>query len=396
MDFPLVTLAATISSDGITAPAYADVLTSLRTSFAQIYGADVYLGDDTMDGQMLSIVAKAIYDSNLVAIAVYNAFSPATAQGVGLSSVVKINGIKRNVPSNSQVDVTIGGTNGTQIINGIVGDANGNQWALPGTVVIPSSSSIIVTATCTQPGAVQAGVATVTQIVTPTKGWASVTNASIASAGAPVETDAALRRRQTLSVALPALTVIEATVAAISALDGVTQVSAQENPTNAVDANNLPPHSVAFIVLGGDATEIAQVIAKKKTPGTTTYGTTSIAVVDSVGIAQTINFFVPLPTPIKVSLTIASLPGYVSTTGDAIKQAIADYINNLGIGADVYISALFIPAQLYGSALASQFNVIASTVRISYAPAATGTADLGISYSHIATCALSDIALTVT
>ena len=66
MTFPLATLAAAVTSAGIAAPSYSDILTSLQTSFRAIYGADVYLGADTQDGQLLAIVALAIHDANQV------------------------------------------------------------------------------------------------------------------------------------------------------------------------------------------------------------------------------------------------------------------------------------------------------------------------------------------
>ena len=169
--YPLPTLAATITSTGISAPSYADIYQSLQASFQAIYGSDSYIDPDSQDGQMLAIFAQAMNDANNATIAAYNSFSPTTAQGTGLSSNVKINGLKRLVPSNSTVNVTIVGVAGTTITNGIVGDTAGNQWALPASVVVPGGGSIVVTATCTAPGAINAAPATVTSIVTPTQGW---------------------------------------------------------------------------------------------------------------------------------------------------------------------------------------------------------------------------------
>ena len=72
----MTSLAAQVTSTGITAPPYADILASLIASFQSIYGIDSYLGADSQDGQMLAVVAKAINDSNQTAIAVFNSFSP--------------------------------------------------------------------------------------------------------------------------------------------------------------------------------------------------------------------------------------------------------------------------------------------------------------------------------
>ena len=77
----ITTTAPTIDATGITAPSYADVLAFIQAKYQAIYGADIYLGNDSQDGQFLGVIAQAISDANSVAVAVYNAFSPATAQG---------------------------------------------------------------------------------------------------------------------------------------------------------------------------------------------------------------------------------------------------------------------------------------------------------------------------
>ena len=326
-------------------------------------------------------------------IAVYNQFSPATAQGVGLSSVVRINGIARLVASNSQVFLLIGGTVGTVITNGIAADANGNRWALPASVTIPPAASITVTAACTALGAVPAAVGTVTTIATPTLGWATVTNPSAASLGAPIESDAALRRRQAQSVSLPALTVLAATVGAVEAIAGVTQIAAYENDTGTTDANGLPPHSIALVVIGGDAAAIAAAIMRKKTPGTYTHGSTSVFVVDSVGVTHQIRFFVPTNVRILVSLSVRALDGYSATTGAAIKAAVAAYINAQPIGQAIYISRLYLPAQLNGAGAFAQFEL--QSVLIAASPGAPAAADVPIAFNAKATCAVADISLAV-
>lgn len=393
MTFPLSSLAAVLSPTGITAPSYADLLTSLQTSFKLIYGSDVYLGSDTQDGQLLAIFAQAIYDANQTCIAVYNQFSPATAIGAGLSSVVKTNGIRRLIATNSLVDLLIGGTVGTVIVNGQASDATGHLWALPASVTIPISGSILVTATCTEKGAIDASAATINTIATPTFGWSTVSNTYAASPGAPVETDAALRQRQALSVSLPALTVLESTVAAIENIPGVTSVTPYENATGTTDANGLPAHSISMVVQGGDATAIATAIAKRKTPGTGTYGATTIDVVDQVGITHPISFYIPSTVRIVVALTVKALSGYTTAIGVEIKQAIADYINALGVGTDVFIRRLDLPAQLYGQGNSGTFELTALTQAIY--PGSPGSADLVVAFNAVATCAVSDITLTV-
>lgn len=385
--------APTIDANGIHAPQFSDILAYLQTQYRSIYGADVYLGNDSQDGQFLGIVASAINDANAATVAAYNSFSPATAQGNGLSNNIKINGIARNVATASTVNVTITGVAGTTITNGMVADSNNNQWNLPASVVIPSGGSIIVTATCTALGAITAAIGTVTSIQTPTYGWQSVTNASAASVGAPVETDAALRVRQGQSVALPSSTILSGILGAVEKCAGVTQAVIYENDSASTDGNGLPAHSIAAVVQGGAALDIANAISNKKTPGAYTYGTTSQQVVDSIGIAHTIRYFVPTAVPISVGITVHALTGYTSAIGVQIQQAVAAYINALPIGQSVFLTRLYVPAQLSGGSGSGAYEV--TVLQISAKPAALGNADVTVAFNQNATCAVSDVVLTV-
>lgn len=386
-------VACTIDESGIRAPTYQEILDALRASYRLIYGADVYLEDDSQDGQMLAIFARAVHDSNNAAIAVWNSFSPATAQGSGLSSVVRVNGITRAAASRSSVDLLITGTVGATITNGVASDTAGNRWLLPASVTIPSGASLTVTATAENLGAVEAPSGSITQIATPTRGWVSVTNAAAATPGAPVETDAGLRIRQARSVALPSLTVLDGIVGAVAAVPGVTRYAVRENDTNSTDANGLPAHSIAFVVEGGDSTTIARAIATKKAPGVYTHGSGAINVPDSRGAARLIRFSRPLARPIAVAVTIQALDGYVAATGTQIRQAVAGYINGLGLGADVLIARLYLPAQLYGGSASGTYELV--EVRVAIKPGTPAASDVTIAYNQVATCDAADVTLTV-
>ena len=390
--YPLATLGPTISATGISAPSYADILASLQASARTIFGSDIYIDPDSQDGQLLAIIAMAINDENQAAIATFLAFSPTYAQGTELSSLVKINGIARQVPTNSTVVVTIVGTVGTIITNGLAGDANGNQWALPSTVTVPLSGSIDVTATAVATGDVAAAAGTVIKILTPTLGWQSVTNAAAAIPGAAVETDATLRQRQSVSTALPSQSPLDGTLAAVANLTGVIRYAAYENTTGTTDGDGIPGHSISIVVEGGDTLAIAQTIANKKTPGTGTYGSTSEIVYDQYGVPNTINFFVLAETALAVEVDITALAGFVSTTEDTIKQALADFVNGLNIGEDSYLARLYSPANLGGTGVGATFVVTA--IRQAIKPAAPSAADVTIAFNAAATLVVTDITVT--
>jgi len=391
----ITTTAPTIDASGITAPTYAEVLEYLQNQYRAIYGPDVYLEADSQDGQLLAVFASAINDANAVAISIYRSFSPATAQDDALSSNVKINGIARKAASFSSADLIVVGQAGRPINNGIAKDTNGNKWALPASITIPPEGQITVTATCQTLGAISAAAGTINQIATPTLGWQTVTNPSDAAEGAPVEKDATLRQRQTVSTALPSLTVLDGIIGAVSNIPGVTRLAAYENDTNTTDANGIPPHSISLVVEGGDSTAIAQAIAAKKTPGSGTFGTTAIVVLDVYGRPITIRFYRPATANLTVAATIRALTGYTSAIGDAIKQAISDYINAVAIGGGLSGSVewadAITAANGVGGGTAFKLTALALT-----GPGGAGVPDVALAFNQVASCTPAAVTLTVT
>lgn len=391
--YPLATLACTIDDTGISAPSYADILASLTASFQLIYGSDVYLGADSQDGQFLAIFAAAQNDDNAATIAAYNSFSPATAQGVGLSSVVKINGLARLSPSNSTADLTLTGTAGTQILAGVVADGFGNQWALPASVTIPGGGSVVATATCQALGAVSAQASTINKIANPQRGWQTATNVAAATPGAPVEDDATLRRRQSTSTADPAQTINAAILGDVTNIPGVIAAFLYENNTGSTDANGVPAHSICLVVEGGDAVAIATAIALRKTPGTGTYGTTTEVIIDSAGVTNTIHFLRPTIVRVIAEIDITALTGYVSTIGTQLVANAAAYASSLAIGGDVYLTKFEGAALLNGAALSSTYNLTNS--KLARFGGGLTAADLVIAFNEIASLAVADITLNV-
>ena len=340
-------IACTVTNTGITAPTYDVILAWYQTRYRAIYGTDIVLDNSTQDGQWIAIQAQAMNVCNQAMITVFNSFSPAKAQGAALSSNVKINGITRDPATNSTCDVVISGDVGTVITNGTVQDTvNRNTWNLPARVSIPEVGSVTVTATCSVSGPVTGAIGTLTIIGTPTDGWTGVTNKTAAAIGHPMQTDDSLRLQQAGSTMLPSVAIMDGIEGGILALQGVSDVKGYENDTDAKDANGIPANSIAMVVEGGDAKEIATVIANKKSMGVPTYGTTTETVTDSSGTQRTINFFRPKETNIYVKLTLKALANYTTTIGQSAAQGIADYLSAHDIGSMIYVTRLYKAATL--------------------------------------------------
>lgn len=373
-----------VDATGFHYPDYPTVLEQLKDEYRTIYGNDVYLEADSQDGQWVAVMALAIFDTMQVAASVYNSFSPLTAQSDALSRNVKINGIRRRVATYSQVDLRIVGQVGTTINNGQAEDTLGQKWNLPVSVTIPVGGEITVTAQAADIGDVSAAAGTIIKIATPTLGWQTVENLLPAVEGEPVESDAELRVRQAVSTAIPSLSVLDGTVGAVASLAGVTRFRGYENDSNATDANGVPAHSIAIVVEGCDAQAIGDAIATKKTPGTGTYGTTTVTTYDRLGLPNDINFFRPTPATIGVEVTIQALTGYNTGFADLIVAAVAAQINALEIGDDVLITKLYVPANLPGNPAGSTFDI--TQLRIKKNAGAFGTNNLTLAFNEAAEC----------
>lgn len=389
----ITSTAPSLSSSGITAPSYADILDYLQVQYRTIFGADIYLEADSQDGQFLAILAASINDANNITLAVYNSFSPVNAQGNSLSSNVKLNGIRRLVPTNSTAPVRVTGTAGVAILNGLVQDSARNSWALPATVNIPLAGFIDVTATCATAGAVTAITGDISLIITPQLGWISAVNTGPAVPGAPVESDAALRQRQAVSVAQPGQGPLVTVIGAVAGLAGVTRYIGYENPTNSTDANGLPPHSISMVVEGGDSTAIATAIANHKTVGALTNGTTTVTVPTQYGASEDISFYIVSRQRISVAIGLRPINGYTAAIGVEIQDAVAAWVNASAVGADILYTRLFLPANLNGSIDGTTYEII--TLGVSIYPATPAAADVAIAFNQVAHCDPVDVVITL-
>lgn len=384
-----------IDATGYHFPDFPTILNWLTEGFKGIYGADVYLGPDSQDGQWLAFLAQGFFDAASLGAADYNSFSPATAQGVGLSRVVRINGIERGLATHSTVELTVVGTAGTALTNAIAIDTLQQQWSIPN-LVIPFGGTITVTATSLTEGAILAEPGTITGIFTPTQGWQTVTNTFAATPGAPVISDAQLRTQQALSTANPSQNSFDGEVGAVAAVSGVVASVGYENDTDVTDGNGLPPHSTSMVVSGGTDSDIATAIQIHKAPGANTYGTTSVPLVDSRGMPLTINFFRPVDAIIHVEVTITPGTNYIGSTAALIQAAIAAAVTppNIPIGGIVVLTELYSVAYLPGTPQSGSFKVV--SIRLAKNGGSFGTSDIVLGFKEIPRCVAGTDVVVIT
>lgn len=387
-----------IDETGIHIPSYIDLRDQIISEVRQIFG-DIYLDPDSADYQLISIVSKKIYDSFGMGLLAYNNRTPITAIGTGLDNVVAFANIRRKSATHSTVQLTIVGIEGTILKGAQAKDINGNIWNIED-LTIPAGGTITAQATCTTQGNIGALADTVNIIATPTYGWTSVNNENPASPGSDVETDAELRGRYSYAIRGTSQTVFESLLAYIESVEGVTRVTGYENDTGATSSGTVPPnvpsglpaHSVTFVVEGGDDTDIANAIYKKKTPGCYTNGTTSVNVVTKSGNVMVIRFYRPTYIPVYIELNVKKLASWNDEYESKMKQSIVDYIEGLSLAEDVYRS------QLWSIAVGAMGNVpvpayAVTNIKIGTSSSSLAENDIDIAFNAASQCQLSYISV---
>ena len=372
-----------VDETGLHYPTYNEILEAMVEDAQGIYGSGIYLGTDSPDYQFMSSLAEKIYDSYQSIEIAYNAHSPVTAIGTGLDYIVAINGIARKVSTSSTATLTITGTAGTTIEDGQVSDDNGNLWDLPEIVIIGDNGVVDVEAICQQTGVITAAANTITNIMTPTQGWESVTNANAAVTGSATETDSELRARQAYSVAQPSQSVLKGLKGALASLENVQRVEVYENDTGATDANGVPAHSICAVVEGGDSADIAETIWKRKSPGCGTYGGVSQVITDDDEQSYTIGFSRVQYVDIDIQINITTRGGYSATTPSEIKSALVEFLDNFSIGTDLTTSIIWMVAQQINTdPRTPSFSI--SSVKAARHGGALGVLDVAIDYDEVA------------
>lgn len=362
-----------------------DILAAKNAAVTDVFGPDINLTPQSPDGQINGTLSESDADLWELAEAVYNAFNPSAATGNALSALVQINGITRASATSSSVSLDLTGTNTTVIPAGsLVSTASGLQYATDADATIAGGVAV-VGGTAVIPAATVSLTGTITTIVNPIAGWATVNNPSDATVGTDEESDSVLRVRRAQSVAFASQSLLESLFSAVANLDGIIQTVVLENDTNSTDGNGQPPHSVQVLVDGGDDTEIAEAIFNEKCVGISTVGSTNVQVVDNIGGSHTISFQRPTLVNINVVVNLTVNASYPGNGDDLITQAIIDYAEGLliegqrqGIGDDVINSRLYTPINSVGGhTVDSLFISVNPVVPVS-------SADIAIAFDGLA------------
>jgi len=219
------------------------------------------------------------------------------------------------------------------------------RWETLEDVTIPGTGGTIqVSARCTEDGPILAGIGTITRILNPITGWASVTNAAAAIAGTPVENDAQFRRRIRFAPFRQGSGSPLSIQERVQALDAVLSTLVIENESSTpqtIQGILLEANSFAVIVHPSTLTSaeeeavVGEILAAKPA-GIPSVGDQEFQVTTSDGINRTIRFQYASQVAVNVACTVEPESGFeLADVEDAVEEAVSNYVAGLRVGDDV-------------------------------------------------------------
>lgn len=335
-----------LTDKGFERMTYEDILTDLEAKAQELFGADIDTGEQTALGKFIRILAHDRATTEEQAEMIYYARFPNLTNGVNIDRLCPFVGISRNPATRAQYEVKVTGTAGYTVEYGfeVSTDSDVTFYNTLDTV-IGEDGTCIITVESVESGTVgNVDVESITEIVNPAADIESIIGVSVVNVGTDEESDAELRQRFAQASAGSGSCNETALEAALIRVPTVTSSNVIVNDTDETDTGGRPPHSFTCFVTGGVGyeQEIAETIFDKKPIGIKTHGALSRTVTDDSGAEHTIYFSRTANIDIYVKITIATTAVFEGETGkENIKDNIRAYINALGVGGDVILSAMY-------------------------------------------------------
>ena len=271
-----------IDQNGLQVSSLSEILSSLITSFNNIYGANINLDQNTPDAQLLNIFAQMMVSYGELLQDINASFDPDQAVGVVLDQRVKYNGLTRREGSKTTCDVTVEFDN-SATLKGIdlypiaecftIADNSGNTLVPVQTTTGVNGETKTVKFIATEYGALNFAAETVTMIKTPLFGVASVSNLDTLpeNIGSDEESDTQLRvRRTAMAEQIGKVGSVPSLTQSIYNLSSeIKYVGIEENSGNSEDINGIPAHGIWVIIRGAYSNEdVAKAIYDYRIAGT--------------------------------------------------------------------------------------------------------------------------------
>lgn len=395
-----------LDSTGLTIELISDIRASIEADLRAAFGASLPLGDKTLLGHIVGIIAEHLGLIWERLEQVYSSQDPDKATGAALDALAALTGTLRLAAIPSTVTLTLCGDPTTVITSGalVATASTGVQfqtsatatlialadWAATSSYVVgdrvtntsrcyqcitagtsagsggPTTTADDITdgsvhwryigegtavddiaATSVDNGPITAIAEDLTVIQTPVFGWNSARNLADAVLGRDIQSDQGLRVLREAELSGNGASTADAIRAAILKLDSVTSCSVIVNNTDMTDGQGRPPHSFECLVLGGVDQDIINTIGQDMPAGIQTYGTSSGTYVDSQGNSNTINFSHPTNVPIYLQVVLTYNANKYPADGDTEVKSAIDTTAQETYVIDLDVDPSFIGAQAF-------------------------------------------------
>lgn len=299
-----------LTDTGYLIPPLQTIRDGINAALRAAFGASLDLGDRTIEGQLVGILAERLALVWEASESVNSSQDPDKATGAALDALCALTGTTRPLATFSTVVATLFGVPGTVVPSGeIVATASTAaqfttsasatiatvpNWAGTTSYVVGArvfhdtnhiyqciaqgtsagsggptgtSSSIVdgtvtwryigteaaagavdVSAVAVNTGTIVAAAGDLTQIATGVFGWNTVTNLADAVPGRDLATDDELRLLRQEELSGDGKSTMGAILAVLLKIVGITSATVFTNPTDATDSNGMPPHSIEAMV----------------------------------------------------------------------------------------------------------------------------------------------------
>lgn len=332
---------------GFRRPTYDEIVESKIQTAIDLFGDDIETSEQTPLGKFSRIGAKELSEAYEDLENAYYASFPNTASGVSLDRLCAFAGISRNPATYAEIKIKVYGDSGTEVDEIIVsGEDNEITFHNIEPFIIPESGVIEVIVECETSGTI-GNLSVIDETpVNAISGVDKVEYAGVEKLAEDTESDYKLRSRFAQAIEGAGGSNANAIRTAILRIDTVKSVSITTNNENTTVAGR-PPHSFECYVYGGEEKqkEIAEAIFDKAPIGIVSCSTSDSPVITTIydegGTPHTIAFSHTTNIPIFISATYKKNNKFELDGETQIKNALIDYINNLGVGGSVPYSSLF-------------------------------------------------------
>lgn len=329
---------------------YATILDDKIKRAQELFGPDIDTSDLTPLGKFIRINAydQALAEEEIEAV--YYSRFPNTATGQSLDRLLLFGGITRNPATPSMYSVKVEGEPGYVVKTGfLVGTDTELTFYAVDDAEIGEDGTCMIEVCCSTAGNVgNVNASAIAKVVNPDVNVTAVKGIECLSAGTDTESDPALRERLTAAISGQGSGNTNAIRSALLRIPTVQFAAVIENETDTTDGDNRPPHSFECYVLGGDGyeQEIGQAIFEKRPVGIQAVGTQTVTIKDLSGSERIVKYTPAPNVPVTVRAVIHTNASFQDDGETLIRDSVAGYINGLGIGTHLVLSALY--GHIYG------------------------------------------------